>query len=364
MPDVVVVGAGPAGIAAAKRCAEYGLDTLVLEKRTLPRDKVCSGMIMGPVAHTLIKQEFGDIPDTVLAQPNHLMGYAFHVPGAGSQSFDSFTPLTWRRNLDYWMSQQAETKGATILQAARVVGFVPGKHGITVEFEERGTRKEIETKFIVGADGTKSTARKLFYPDLGTHYTHVYQEWYRGELSLDKRYFHWFFPLEIDGGFSVHQKDDLIVVDFGSNIGMMKQAVNWAKDFLSQSYGFNFRQQPVWHGGCVDLLLWQGLFSHTFLPARGNVLLVGDAAGIRLPVSGEGIGTALKSGLLAANSIIKAIKSGVQPDRYYLNEVDVILTEFRKSVSQFKRINAEKRSGGASLHKVLAEAYHDTLRNF
>ena len=55
MADVIVVGAGPAGSAAAKRCAEYGLDTLILEKRRLPRDKVCSGMIMGPAAHTLIK---------------------------------------------------------------------------------------------------------------------------------------------------------------------------------------------------------------------------------------------------------------------------------------------------------------------
>ena len=101
MADVIVVGAGPAGSAAAKRCAEHGLDTLILEKRRLPRDKVCSGMIMGPVAHTLVKQEFGDIPETVLSQPNHLNGYIFHVPGAGSQNLDNFTPLTWRRNLDY-----------------------------------------------------------------------------------------------------------------------------------------------------------------------------------------------------------------------------------------------------------------------
>ena len=54
MRDVIVVGAGPAGTAAAKKCAEYGLDTLIMEWRKLPRDKVCSGMIIGPVDHNLI----------------------------------------------------------------------------------------------------------------------------------------------------------------------------------------------------------------------------------------------------------------------------------------------------------------------
>ena len=84
--DVIVVGAGPAGSTAAKRCVEHGLSTLLIEKRWLPRDKVCSGMIMGPVAHTLIKEEFGGLPDTVLTQPNHLSGYFLHVPGVGRES--------------------------------------------------------------------------------------------------------------------------------------------------------------------------------------------------------------------------------------------------------------------------------------
>jgi flavin-dependent dehydrogenase len=48
MFDVVVVGAGPGGSVAAKRCLESELKTVLLEKRKLPRDKVCSGMIMRP----------------------------------------------------------------------------------------------------------------------------------------------------------------------------------------------------------------------------------------------------------------------------------------------------------------------------
>lgn len=144
MKDVVIAGAGPAGIAAAKRCAEEGLDTVVLEKRTLPRDKVCSGMIMGPVAHRLMRQEFGEIPGTVLTTPDHLNGYTFHVPGVSSQSIDNFTPLTWRRNLDYWMGQKAKAKGAIMIEAARLTGFSRKEHSLVVEFEKGGEIDSIE----------------------------------------------------------------------------------------------------------------------------------------------------------------------------------------------------------------------------
>jgi len=120
MPDVIVIGAGPAGSVAAKKCAESGLDTLILEKRILPRDKVCSGMVMGEIAHSLIRQEFGEIPREVLTQPSQLNGYMFHTPGIGSQPVDNFTLLTWRRNLDHWMTQKAEAKGARLQPGARV----------------------------------------------------------------------------------------------------------------------------------------------------------------------------------------------------------------------------------------------------
>ena len=55
--DVTVVGAGPAGSAAAKRCAESGLETVLLEKKKLPREKVCSGMITGPTTKRIIGDE-------------------------------------------------------------------------------------------------------------------------------------------------------------------------------------------------------------------------------------------------------------------------------------------------------------------
>lgn len=114
--DVIVIGAGPAGTATAKRCAENGLNALILEKCNLPRHKICGGMVMGPVARALIKQEFGDIPESILTRPPYLTGYEVHVPGMDSQELDNHTPLAWRKHLDYWMNEKAIAKGARSLE--------------------------------------------------------------------------------------------------------------------------------------------------------------------------------------------------------------------------------------------------------
>jgi len=365
MRDVVVVGAGPAGTATAKKCAEYGLNTLLVEKRKLPRDKVCSGMVMGIIAHTLIKQEFGDIPEIVLSQPDHLDGYAFHVPGIGSQSVENFTLLSWRRNLDYWMNQKAQAKGAEIWDSARVTGIRQDGQGFSVEVERDKERHEVETRFVVGGDGATSIVRRLLFPEFKVKSIQIYQECYQQELDLDGRYLHWIYPLEYSSGvIAVHRKDDITVIDYGSRTGQLTQFIPWAKSFLVRNHHFDITQQPVWRGGCLEPVFPRGLLDHTLLPAKGNALLVGEAGGLILPVTGEGIGTAIHSGLLAANSITKVVQSGAQPDKIYLDELETTFTAFRELLPLVGRIGVERKSGGGHLAEALAEACRHTLNAF
>ena len=75
MFDVIVVGGGPGGSTAAKKCVEHGLKTLLLERMKLPRDKVCSGMVMRPWAYDAIREEYGEIPKEVLVAPHYLTGH-------------------------------------------------------------------------------------------------------------------------------------------------------------------------------------------------------------------------------------------------------------------------------------------------
>ena len=363
--DVIVVGAGPAGSTVAKRCAEYGLNTLILERRRLPRDKICSGMIMGPVAHTLIKQNFGDLPETVLAQPPYLSGYTFHVPDIGSEKIDHFTPLTWRRNLDYWMCQKAQACGVEVWQGALVVDVQHKQQGFSVVIKRGKERRGLEARFVVGADGATSIVRTCLFPELKMRYGQVYQEHHRVGLDMDKDYFHWFFPLEHSPAMlSAHHKDGLFIVDVAGRMGQMNQLRVLTKDFLAKHYHREMCQKPVWKGSCLQPVIYRELTSHTFNPARGNALLVGDAAGLTMPVSGEGISVGMKSAVLAASSIKRVIDSGASLQSTYLSEIDSIISMFAEIYPWFRRITDEARSGGHSLPQVVRDGYLCTLREF
>ena len=90
-------------------------------------------------------------------------------------------------------------------------------------------------------------------------------------------------------------------------------------------YGFNPARQPVWRDGCLIPKLHGPLLSGSFSPARGNVLLVGDAAGLIFPITFEGIGSALKSGLLSAEAVRQSAAAGREAVGYYLSLLQPVL---------------------------------------
>ena len=77
--DVLIVGASLAAAAAAKRLVDAGYRTVALERKKLPRHKICSG-ILSPRGHRFLLENFGPLPAEILHEPTSCRGVTFHFP--------------------------------------------------------------------------------------------------------------------------------------------------------------------------------------------------------------------------------------------------------------------------------------------
>ena len=190
--DVVVVGGGPSGSAAAKMCAEYGLKTLLLERYKLPRRKVCTGALMCSMAQNMVKEVFGEPPREVLSTPPYVNGFIVYAPEYEGRKTEHRMHHTWRYHLDYWMNQLAMKAGAELWEQCHAVTVVQENDGCKINLRKEDRSQEITAKYIIGDDGNNSTIRRSIYPDFSLRYMFTFQEVYQTKLNLDPEYIHWY----------------------------------------------------------------------------------------------------------------------------------------------------------------------------
>ena len=359
MYDVIVIGGGPGGAVAAQVCARRGFRTLLVERKRLPRDKVCSGMIMGPWARDIIERKFGEIPESVLVSPYYLSGHVIHVPGVPLQTINCKTPLAWRKNLDFWMLQKAHANGVEIWDGAKVTRVTQSGGVCTTTFIRHKLQEAIKSTFVIGADGGASAVRKSLMPKLKVQYTVPMRECYEGALDLEKDAFHWFFPkFRSRPRFGLNHKGDCFLIE-GSGIKVLRKEIA----LILGKYGFNPEIKALWQDACLNPQLHEPLISGDFLPARGNVLLIGDAAGLLLPITFEGIGTALKSGLCAADSIIEAAQSRKDAASIYLKKLKSLVAVIKSLHGLGKKLAKSAENDAAEISMALKNAYAEALLN-
>ena len=268
------------------------------------------------------------------------------------------------------MTQKAESQGAEVWQASEVISLKNKGQGFYVEVQREGVRHELEAKFVVGADGVNSIIRKSLFPDFKMKYLRAYEENYQVTSDLDNRYVNVFCSLgSLDANkdfalFGIILKDGLFNIDVTGPMGAhLRELMGQAKNFLAKNYRFDMQQKPVSREGAVAPMIYEELISHSFLPAKGNALLVGDAGGFTMPVSLEGISTSIKSGIIASNSIKKATESGEQVDGIYLADIEPdIICRLKMVYPLLEKIIKAGESDRDSLPKILLEAWVDSIK--
>jgi flavin-dependent dehydrogenase len=314
--DIVIIGAGPAGAAAAQAIRGHGLDSVIIEKARLPRYKMCSGIVF-PSARKLIADSFGPIPKHVLSEPARVRGNrvlltlespAFDAPfsvfddgpGLGEDGLNAK-----RSELDHWLCRQS---GVPIVDDCQFKAFRRDGDDLIVELRQGGNDIEIRTRYLVGADGTRSVVRRALSRSFERTLRLIpnYEEWYAGEIDLEPEWLYLFFDRSITGYFAtVFHKDDHIIAVTGTRQGEpVKERFRTFVAHLEERHGLAI-ERTVKRCGCS---VHDMAATDNYCLGEGNVLLAGEAGGFNR--CGEGITSALVTGRAAGESILRAIESG------------------------------------------------------
>jgi flavin-dependent dehydrogenase len=318
---------------------------LLLEKEELPRKKACDGEL-NPRTQEIIREEYGEIPESILSVPPILEGLIFYMPDGSPPAKYEFTmPCIWRFKLDQWMCQQAVESGAELWESAQFVGLSPKEKGYFVRYRKGQLEETVECDFIIGADGGASRVRQSIFPDLKLKYYYQAQERFRQGTDLDRRLIHEFIMVEGLKGYTMwdtYHKDDLCCIGYLSAVkGQMNEFKNAVHDFLAKNHQFDPNQTPDWAVGCVEPMFGEDLASYRFRPAKDDVLLTGDAAGLMFPATLEGIGPAVRSGLLAAETCNEARETGEPAGPIYLEKIEPLISLTRAAQKYEDEIMAE-----------------------
>jgi geranylgeranyl reductase family protein len=309
--DVAIIGAGPAGSTAATMLARLGYAVALLDKEWFPREKLC-GDFINPSNWPLL-EELG-VRREVLSH-DHEAVTGFRITSFNGAEAEAALPsidgatiygLGLRRFFfDHILLNQAMSEGAASLQGCRIKRLNRHAEGWRVELSRGENVEQLEAKLLVGADGRNSwVARhlgmirgpgeqgravgfqlRLSYPSglAGRVEIHLFPGGYAGLLGLG------------DGTINLCLAADKRCVRGGAGIDSLLESHLPRNPYLKAILQ---RSEPI---GAA-----RSTYPVYFAPRRSvgdGVLLIGDAARVNEPVTGEGIYFAMKSGALAARAI-------------------------------------------------------------
>ncbi len=326
---VVIIGAGPAGAGTSFFLTKYGIPHIVIEKETFPRDKVCGDGCSGKTALVIKRANPGWLDEILVNEKSFLPswgitfsapnGKPLHVPFAPNRTPEMKAPgfTSSRLVFDNFLFGKMASPYCTIYQQATVSGINRKDNSVQVEMAHNNTKYLISASVIIGADGDKSLVRKTFMPENTTAKTSAVglRAYYEGITGMHEEQFielhflkemlpgyFWIFPLP-NGMANV-------------GVGILSERVRAKKINLREQMLTIIKNNPIIAPRFANAKLvgkidgWGLPLAGSRQPLSGdNFMLTGDAACLIDPFSGEGIGNALYSGMLAAAAIKDATES-------------------------------------------------------
>jgi geranylgeranyl reductase family protein len=306
--DVVVVGGGPAGSAAAITLARAGRDVVVVDRARFPRDKCCGdGLTAGALRHL---EALGLRPDTV-ASWQTVDDVWVRSPSGRAVCFAMprgqgvFAAVAERADLDAALLDVARAAGAKVHDGHGLTGARAVDGHVELEVDGLGL---VRAPYAVGADGMWSPLRKALGADEAGYLGewHAFRQYFSGVGPKAADLWVWFEADLLPGyAWSFPLPDGRANVGFGiqrsSGIPVRRMKELWP-DLLGRAHVRDVLGPDAMAE--APHRAWP-------IPARvdkarlhaGRALFVGDAAAATDPMTGEGIAQALVTGRLAANAI-------------------------------------------------------------
>ena len=289
--EVLIIGGGPAGSTCAWHLKRNGVDCLILDKQYFPRTKLCAGWITPQVIDDL-RFSIDEYPHSILTFPYlkvQVKKFRF--------KYRSKQYSIRRFEFDHWLLQRS---GVTVINHnVRSIVKKEGQFTIDGKFEAR---------HLIGAGGTNCPVYQTFFKNINPRMKDLLivtlEEEFPCHYTDDNCYL-WFLQNDLPGySWYVPKGSGFINIGIGAYQEKLKQKKNSLKN-----HWHHFIKKLAELGLVIPDQLAPKGYSYYI---RGNVnkvqidnaFIIGDAAGLATRDMGEGIGPAVKSGLLAAEAIL------------------------------------------------------------
>lgn len=319
--EVIVVGAGPAGAAAASALAQRGRKVLLLDRQQFPRDKSCGDAIPAlaiQILHELGLQEkldqagFYPIHNMRLVSPR---GYILDTDCVINKSgVDSL--IAPRFDFDVLIQQHAVESGAEFQQALVKSPVVRDGQVVGVQARVNGQTREISAPVVIGADGATSVIGRALRPKQQENgHRAIALRAYIDDLELLPHTVEFYLSQDILPGYAwiFPLGDNRANIGWGIRLDKYRQRKLDLNQMLSSFLAIPSISERLKNGGQLrDVAAWQLNFGsqRRIQRAFAGAVLIGDAGSFINPLTGGGIHNALLSAQIAADVVDKALESG------------------------------------------------------